>query len=118
MARICVRCTSVAWDGSFAAPMRPGALPTWTACSGPAGAGRRILVVSFLPDDAAERQVLLHEMVHCSLHFAGFVDEHHGPHFIAELERLASLGEAWALEEAAWLREHREGTASSNRRGA
>jgi len=47
-----------------------------------------------------ERQTLLHEMVHCYLYFAGFPAEGHGPRFIAELERLASRGEAWAAEEA------------------
>jgi hypothetical protein len=44
-----------------------------------------------------ERRILLHEMVHCHLHFAGLrEDQPHGALFVAELERLASMGEGWA----------------------
>jgi hypothetical protein len=60
----------------------------------------RIQVVSPLSQDD-ERQALLHEMVHCRLFFAGFTTEPHGARFVAELERLAAMGEAWALEQAA-----------------
>lgn len=47
-----------------------------------------------------ERRVLLHEMSHAAVWFAGFRQEAHGPRFVAELTRLADLGEAWALEAA------------------
>ncbi len=53
-----------------------------------------------------ERRTLLHEMVHCGLRFAGVTEEGHGPRFIAELERLVAQGEDWALEQAAYYREH------------
>lgn len=59
----------------------------------------RILVLSPLGAEY-ERRVLLHEMAHTALWIAGFHAENHGPRFVAELERLAGLGEAWALEEA------------------
>jgi len=59
-----------------------------------------IRVASRLGADS-ERRVLLHEMAHCSVWLAGFHDEGHGAHFIAELHRLAALGEAWATEQAA-----------------
>jgi len=50
---------------------------------------------------AEERRVLLHEMIHCALFFAGIEDLEHGVPFGAELERLADLGEAWAREQ--WI---------------
>jgi hypothetical protein len=53
---------------------------------------------------AEERQVLLHEMVHCGLYFAGFPNELHGDRFVAELERLAARGETWATADAARYR--------------
>lgn len=60
----------------------------------------RIAIVSGLPK-RVERQVLLHEMIHCHLHFAGAKEaDAHGPLFVAELERLASLGESWAAQDA------------------
>jgi hypothetical protein len=61
-----------------------------------------IRVLSPLGD--GERQTLLHEMSHAALWFAGFHAERHGPRFVAELERLHGLGEAWALEQAARYR--------------
>ena len=54
----------------------------------------------------AERRVMLHEMIHCGLWFAGFTNERHGPRFVAELERLAAQGETWAAEKAEFYREH------------
>jgi len=60
----------------------------------------RIRVLSPLADEG-ERAVLLHEMCHAAVWFSGFHDEKHGPRFIAELERLAAMGEAWAVEDAA-----------------
>jgi len=58
----------------------------------------RISVVN--SPDSHERQVLLHEMIHCYLSFIGVRAPGHGAHFVAELERLASLGEGWAAREA------------------
>lgn len=57
------------------------------------------------PLGAGERRVLLHEMCHAAVWGAGICDEPaHGPRFIDELERLATLGEAWATEDAARYR--------------
>jgi hypothetical protein len=56
-----------------------------------------------MPDE--EREVLLHEMIHCGLWFAGFPKEQHGPRFVSELERLAGAGEAWAKAAADQYRE-------------
>jgi hypothetical protein len=53
-----------------------------------------------------ERAVLLHEMIHCGLWFAGFTSERHGARFVAELERLAAEGEPWATLEAEHYRDH------------
>jgi hypothetical protein len=55
-----------------------------------------------------ERRVLLHEMIHCGLWFAGFTHERHGPRFVVELERLAAHGETWAVGKAEHYREHPE----------
>jgi hypothetical protein len=46
------------------------------------------------------RITLLHEMAHAAVWFARGSDERHGPSFVAELERLAALGETWATEQA------------------
>jgi len=62
----------------------------------------RIQIVSLLTHEH-ERQVLLHEMVHCHLHFAGHRFEpgnYHDAPFVAELRRLAAAGESWATEQA------------------
>jgi len=67
----------------------------------------QIRIVSPLPADE-ERAVLLHEMIHCGLWFAGFTSEQHGPRFVAELERLATMGEAWTTDEGTYYREHPE----------
>jgi hypothetical protein len=61
-----------------------------------------IRILSSLGD--RERRVLLHEMSHAAAWFGGFPDEKHGPRFVAELERLATLGETWAAEDAARYR--------------
>ena len=47
-----------------------------------------------------ERRALLHEMAHAAVYFSGEEAKEHGLRFIAELERLAALGEAWAADEA------------------
>ena len=58
-----------------------------------------ISILSLLGDEG-ERQVLIHEMIHCWLSFERVdVQEPHGPQFVLELERLAKLGEAWATEQ-------------------
>jgi len=44
-------------------------------------------------------------MIHAQLHFAGFPTERHGPRFVAELDRLIALGEAWAVRQADRYRE-------------
>jgi SprT-like family len=59
----------------------------------------RIQVLSPLGAEG-ERRVLLHEMIHCAIYFDGFKGERHGPRFVAEIERLAALGETWAAGEA------------------
>ena len=66
--------------------------------------GARILVLAL--GGEPERRTLLHEMAHAAVWFAGHRGERHGPRFVAELERLATLGEAWAAESAAHYREH------------
>jgi hypothetical protein len=51
-----------------------------------------------------ERRVLLHEMVHFAVYLGGGRergDTAHAAPFLAELERLAALGESWAAEQAA-----------------
>lgn len=50
--------------------------------------------------EEGERRTLLHEMIHCGIYFGGVKGERHGPRFVAELRRLASLGETWAAGEA------------------
>jgi hypothetical protein len=89
-------CSGFLRGGGVAGPY--GALGMWR----PPGTYRpaHLTVMSPLPR-VEERQVLLHEMVHCHLHFAGFPREGHGPRFLAELERLAARGETWATADAA-----------------
>jgi hypothetical protein len=50
-----------------------------------------------------ERRVLLHEMAHLAVWRAGHDSREHDGHgalFIAELERLAAMGQTWATDEA------------------
>jgi hypothetical protein len=50
------------------------------------------------------RAVLLHQMIHCALYFAGCPDvDAHGLGFLAELKRLSARGETWATMEAEML---------------
>jgi hypothetical protein len=92
------------WDGSVtglrAHGKRGHALGTFTPAAGywP----NQIHVLSPLGPDV-ERSILLHEMAHLAVWRAGRDTREHGGHgaaFVAELERLAALGEAWAAEEA------------------
>jgi hypothetical protein len=92
------------WDGSVsglrANGKRCGAVGTFSRAAGFAPSFIRTL--SPLGDEM-ERRVLLHEMAHFAAWRAGDDAREHGGHaaaFIAELERLASLGEVWATEEA------------------
>jgi hypothetical protein len=62
-----------------------------------------IRVLSQLPTEV-EREVLLHEMAHLATWCAGHRDAGHGAPFIAELERLAALGEVWVQEQVARYR--------------
>lgn len=53
----------------------------------------------------SERQILLHEMIHCALCITGIRETPpHGEPFVAELERLGTLGERWAIEQAEQIR--------------
>lgn len=61
---------------------------------------------SSLEDDCV-REVLLHEMCHAAVSRnapAPPDGDPHGQEFIAELHKLAALGEAWAAEEAQYYR--------------
>jgi hypothetical protein len=54
-------------------------------------------------EDECVREVLLHEMCHAAVSRstgAGPNGNQHGKEFIAELRRLAAVGEAWAGDEA------------------
>jgi hypothetical protein len=58
-------------------------------------------------EDEWTREVLLHEMCHAAVHrtapaVAG--GDSHGQEFVAELRRLAALGEAWAGQEEMYYR--------------
>lgn len=58
-------------------------------------------------EDEGVREVLLHEMCHaavCRNASAPPKGDPHGQEFVAELTRLAALGEAWAGEEAQYYR--------------
>jgi hypothetical protein len=92
------------WDGSVHGLRSNGKRGHALGVFRPAGGFRpnQIHVLSPLGAEG-ERAVLAHEMCHFVVWRAGHDSRDHGGHgapFIAELERLAAMGESWAAEEA------------------
>jgi SprT-like family len=57
--------------------------------------------------DTFIREILLHEMCHaevCRKTSAPLSGDRHGPAFVAELDRLAVIGESWAIEQSEYFR--------------